>query len=127
MNAMSSVETRNVARDSLFLFAELTFEGRPETVRVKVRNLSAGGLMAEGAGIAVSRGDRLIISLRNVGMVKGNVAWVQDARFGVSFESDIDPKVVRAPVGATREAQTGVPGVGVASAFSPEERRLRNL
>ncbi|MDG5748269.1 PilZ domain-containing protein [Qipengyuania sp. XHP0207] len=97
---MQSVETRNVARDSLFLFAELHFEGRPEPVRVKVRNLSAGGMLAE-AEVATERGARLVIKLRNIEDVKGAVAWVQGPRFGIAFDTQVDPRVVRAPVAAS--------------------------
>ena len=96
---MQSVETRNVTRDSLFLFAELEFEGRTDPVRVKVRNLSAGGMMAEAA-IVTGRGERLSIKLRNLEAVKGTVAWVQGDRFGVSFDTEIDPRVARAQVGS---------------------------
>ncbi|WP_247714880.1 PilZ domain-containing protein [Qipengyuania mesophila] len=127
MNAMSSVDTRNVARDSLFLFAQLTFAGQAKTYRVKVRNLSAGGMMAETSEVAASRGDRLEIELRNVGTVKGSVAWAQDNRFGVAFEKDIDPKVVRAPVGSTAEIPHYVRSTSAASTFSDDERRIRKL
>ena len=127
MNAMSSVETRNVSRDSLFLFAELTFEGQPEAVKVKVRNLSAGGMMAEGAGVEAIRGDRLSIELRNVGSVKGNVAWVQGTRFGIAFEKEIDPKIVRAPVGRGESTpRYSKPVLGVGS-YGDDERRVRSI
>ena len=102
---MQSVETRNVGRDSLFLFAELEFEGRADSVRVKVRNLSAGGMMAE-APISTARGERLTIKLRNLNVVKGTVAWVQGDRFGVSFDIEIDPRVARAPVGSAEGASS---------------------
>ena len=92
-----SVDTRHVSRDSLFLFADLAFDGRGETARVKVRNLSSGGMMAEG-GPAVSTGERLTIDLRNVGAIQGAVAWVQGNRYGVAFDGEIDPKLVRAPL-----------------------------
>ncbi|QPC98537.1 MULTISPECIES: PilZ domain-containing protein [Qipengyuania] len=92
---MSSLETRNVVRDSLFLFADLAFDGRTEVVRAKVRNLSAGGMMAE-SGVAVASGDRVTAGLRNVGEVKGVVAWVQGIRFGIAFDREIDPILVRA-------------------------------
>jgi hypothetical protein len=45
---MSNVETRQVNRDSLFLLAQVRVDGQEEISRVKVRNLSAGGMMAEG-------------------------------------------------------------------------------
>lgn len=95
---MSAVDTRNLDRDSLFLMAQITFDGRAESARGKVRNLSAGGMMVEGE-FEVERGARLTAELRNIGKVKGNVAWVQGSRIGVAFDSEIDPKLARAPVG----------------------------
>ncbi len=96
---MSSVDTRDASRDSLFLFAELRLDGRDDRTRVKVRNLSAGGMMVEDGGLAVSRGDRVVVDLRNVGTVRGSIAWVQGNRFGIAFENAVDPKLARAPVG----------------------------
>jgi hypothetical protein len=65
--------------------------------KVKIRNLSAGGLMAD-APLKVQRGQLVSIELRNIGWVEGSIAWVQDNRFGVAFHEEIDPKVARAPV-----------------------------
>jgi hypothetical protein len=95
---MSAVDTRNLDRDSLFLMAQISFDGRGESLRGKVRNLSAGGMMVEGE-FEVERGTRLTAELRNVGKVKGSVAWVQGSRIGVAFDKEIDPKLARAPVG----------------------------
>lgn len=94
---MSGVDTRNIARDSLFLMADLRLEGQGVQHRVKVRNLSAGGMMADSE-IPVTRGGRLTVTLRNIGDVEGIVAWVQDGRFGIAFTREIDPKLARAPV-----------------------------
>ena len=94
---MSSVDTRDIQRDSLFLMAEIRPDGDDTVSRVKVRNLSPGGMMAEG-GALVSRGAKLSINLRNIGWISGIVAWVQDARFGIAFSEEIDPKLARAPV-----------------------------
>lgn len=124
---MTSVETRNIARDSLFLFADLSFEGQGAAVRVKVRNLSEGGMMAE-AGCAVSRGERLSIDLRNVGGVRGRIAWVQGNRFGIAFDAPVDAKRVRSPVGVgeTEAPRIARPDLS-ADMFSDEERRLRRI
>ncbi|MGI8944331.1 MAG: PilZ domain-containing protein [Qipengyuania sp.] len=94
---MSAVDTRNIDRDSLFLMAQLSLAGQSEPKRIKVRNLSAGGMMAEG-DVEVVRGARVTVELRNIGKVKGNVAWVEANRFGVAFEQQIDPKLARAPL-----------------------------
>lgn len=93
---MSAVDTRNISRDSLFLMAEVRLEGADSLDRVKVRNLSAGGMMAEG-DIRVMRGARLSIKLRNIDWVDGSVAWVQDNRFGIAFDRSVDPSAARSP------------------------------
>jgi hypothetical protein len=97
---MSSVDTRQVNRDSLFLLAQLRVDGQQEVGRVKVRNLSAGGMMAEGEA-RVSRGSMVAVELRNIGWVEGSVAWKQDNRFGIAFVEEIDPSVVRGPAAPT--------------------------
>ena len=96
---MNNVETRQIERDSLLLLAEVRVDGGAASYRVKVRNLSAGGMMAVGDA-QVARGALVTVELRNVGEVKGSVAWVQDDRFGIAFAEEVDPKLVRAPVGS---------------------------
>ncbi|MBW8753073.1 MAG: PilZ domain-containing protein [Sphingomonadales bacterium] len=96
---MDGSENRQIARDSLFVMADLRLSGSSEEHRIKVRNLSAGGMMGEGA-IRVARGDEIEVNIRNIGWVEGSVAWVQDDRFGVAFRTEIDPKVARAPLAA---------------------------
>jgi hypothetical protein len=93
---MSNVDTRQVNRDSLFLLAQLRVDGQDMVHRVKVRNLSAGGMMAEGE-VRVMRGSLVTIDLRNIGWVEGSVAWKQGNRFGIAFVQEIDPVVVRGP------------------------------
>lgn len=93
---MGNNEHRQIARDSLFVMAELRVDGLPGEHRVRVRNLSAGGMMAEGP-LVVQRGQMITIKLRNLGWVEGSVAWVQDSRFGIAFRTEIDPKIARAP------------------------------
>ena len=94
---MSNVETRQVDRDSLFLLAQVKVDGVAQANKVKVRNLSAGGMMAEGE-VEVGRGAPVEIELRNIGWVKGTVAWRQENRFGIAFIDEIDPKDARAPL-----------------------------
>jgi hypothetical protein len=94
---MDGNENRQIARDSLFVMADLRLPESEETHRIKVRNLSAGGMMGEGP-VRVARGDRVEISIRNIGWVEGSIAWVQEDRFGVAFRDEIDPKVARAQV-----------------------------
>ena len=96
---MSNVETRQIERDSLLLLADVLVDGGDTGQRVKVRNLSAGGMMAEGE-VRVGRGALVTVVLRNVGEVQGSVAWIQDNRFGIVFAEEIDPKLARAPLGS---------------------------
>lgn len=117
---MNEGENRQIARDSLFLMADLRVEGLDGEFRIKVRNLSAGGMMGEGM-VRVVRGTVVQVNIRNVGWVDGSVAWVQDSRFGVAFRDDIDPRLAREPVGRTadptpefiRSAQARVPSDAV--------------
>ncbi|MXO65471.1 PilZ domain-containing protein [Altericroceibacterium endophyticum] len=97
---MSDVDTRQVRRDSMFLLAQLRVDGRDETHRVKVRNLSKGGMMAEGE-VEVVRGAHVSVELRNVGWVEGSVAWTQENRFGIAFADEVDSQLVRQPAGTT--------------------------
>ena len=97
LSTMSNVDTRQVGRDSLFLLAQVRADGQENPVRVKVRNLSAGGMMAEGDA-RVMRGAHVEVELRNIGWVDGSVAWKQGNRFGIAFAEEIDPKIARAPI-----------------------------
>jgi len=94
---MDGNDNRQIARDSLFLMADLRIAGDDSEYRIKVRNLSAGGMMGEGTA-RVSRGTTVSANLRNIGWVEGTVAWVQENRFGVAFRDEIDPAAVRVPV-----------------------------
>ena len=87
---------RHEARDSLFLSAKLTVEGMPGE-QVRVRNLSAGGLMAEYPA-PIDSDTRVEIELRGIGAVGGRIAWATDGRIGVAFDQHIDPMLARKPV-----------------------------
>ena len=80
---MANVETRQVERDSLLLIAQLRVDRGDMEYRVKVRNLSAGGMMAEGA-VPVARGGVVSVGLRNIGWIEGTVAWKQDETLGIA-------------------------------------------
>lgn len=124
---MSNVETRHVNRDSLFLLAQLRVEGQDDLYRVKVRNLSAGGMMAEGA-VHVQRGQQVAVELRNIGWVDGSVAWKQDDRFGIAFLDEIDP--ARARAAFTSPAPTSISHAHRAPTMpndGPDKSRLRKI
>ena len=55
---------------------------------VRVRNVSAGGLMAE-AGQPVSIGDVVTIELSSQ-KIPGSIVWIRDGTVGVKFDQNID-------------------------------------
>ncbi|WP_108812191.1 PilZ domain-containing protein [Sphingorhabdus sp. Alg231-15] len=97
----SGLPKRELDRDSLFLKATLRFVNGDDCGEVRIRNLSAGGLMAEAPVIA-KRGDKVELELRNIGRVTGYVAWVAQGRLGIAFDHPIDPKLARKPVGQSK-------------------------
>jgi len=98
----SSGTKRGQDRDSLFLQATLRFPASGDEGEVRIRNLSSGGLMAE-APVQVSRGEKVELQLRNIGWVRGTIAWVAEGRIGIAFEHTIDPKLARKPVGQSKQ------------------------
>lgn len=92
---------RQAARDSLFLSTEVTVAGALKPVTVRVRNLSAGGMMIDGNAI-FHEGAVVSAALRGIGTVSGRIAWIIEERAGVSFDEEIDPKGARAPVAAAK-------------------------
>lgn len=95
---MSAKQQREADRDSLMLQATLRQVGRLSGVAVRVRNLSAGGMMIEST-IPFTIGDAIDCEMRGVGRVAGRIAWTAEGRVGIAFDVPIDPKLARKPVG----------------------------
>ncbi|KTE08553.1 PilZ domain-containing protein [Sphingopyxis sp. H115] len=89
--------SRGADRDSLFMQASLTVPGKSGGVVVRVRNLSAGGMLAEGK-VRIEQGDTVEVELRNVGPVPGRVVWAGEGKFGIAFDRPVDPQAVRRQV-----------------------------
>jgi hypothetical protein len=85
---------RKAERDSLFLIGNLEFEGSPTVYPIRIRNLSATGLMADGK-IVGQIGQNVIIESKKLGRVRGHVAWVSEGRMGIAFSNPIDPRSAR--------------------------------
>jgi len=94
---------RSEPRDSMFLMAVMRRAGGPD-VTVKIRNLSPGGMMAESP-VNFSRGDEIEAELRGIGQVAGKIAWTAGGRVGVQFDTPIDPRLARKPVGSSPQPQ----------------------
>lgn len=97
-----SVSARGESRDSLFLSAEVVAAGWAAPVSVRVRNLSAGGLLAESLH-HVPVGSVVRIQLANIGVVGARCVWSGDNRFGVAFDHQIDPQAVRRKPGSRND------------------------
>jgi hypothetical protein len=95
---------RDGERQSLFMHGELTLSYMDAPQRVRIRNLSKGGVMVETA-LPVHIGENLIIELPNIGAVRGRAAWVMEGRFGVSFDALVDPNQVRRKVVVTTKKE----------------------
>lgn len=122
---MGESEHRQIARDSLFVMADLRLTGDDSEYRIRVRNLSSGGVMAEG-GPKVARGQTVSLNVRSVGWVDGSVAWVQGSRYGIAFCEDVDPRTVRdAPLAAEPAPLVRRPANSLTSAS--EQGRLRKI
>ena len=96
---------RGRPRDSLLLSAQLAVAGEPP-VTVRVRNLSAGGLMAEHAD-SVLPGTPVTVTVRGLGELTGRIAWAVEGRIGIAFDRSVDPKRARKPVGSRSTARPG--------------------
>jgi PilZ domain len=105
-----SVSARGESRDSLFLTAEVWSAGWPAPVAVRVRNLSAGGLLAESAH-QLPVGTVVQIQLANIGLVGARCVWAGENRFGVAFDHAIDPQAVRRKVGSRSDVPATLIGM----------------
>ena len=104
---MDSLDRRTIAaaaertggRDSLFLMAQIRRSGAADSVSVRVRNLSAGGLMAETPD-PLDPDAPIEVEVRGLGWIPGRVAWHTEGRTGIAFDRPVDPQRARKPVGA---------------------------
>jgi len=101
-NDMLDAESHERASERLnfFLGTNLSFKER-KPLSARVRNLSGGGMMvelAEEPEVELVRGERVLAELRNIGRVKGEIAWVGGRRIGIKFDREIDPEAARKPV-----------------------------
>lgn len=100
---MDKTERRQVKRESLDLLADIRIDGVRGEQRVGLRNISAGGLMADGLENS-HRGQMIWIHLGVLGWVEGTVAWVQGSRCGVAFRDEMDPEQLVSLLAAGKSA-----------------------
>lgn len=95
-SSQMAISTRTTPRDSLFLLTSLSSPDGHFRGKLRVRNLSATGLMAD-CPVPVAKGEAVILDLRGIGPVSGSVIWIQGERIGVLFDEAVDPQQAREP------------------------------
>ncbi len=111
---VDAVALRGNKRDSMFLKATVQCRRTDHQFDIVVRNISAGGLLADTPQ-ELAIGDAVLVTLRKVGDVPGKIVWSQPTRFGIAFDVTIDPQAVRQPIKVARKqidprhANIGVP------------------
>ncbi len=95
----ASRHQRGEPRDSMFLQATMRIADGAPPLTLRVRNLSAGGMMADCTA-PLEQGQSVEIDLRNVGAVAGRIAWADGQKIGIAFDKRIDPQHARKPIGS---------------------------
>lgn len=100
---MSGEEQRTAQRSKLLLMVGLRLPARRMALRVKVRDISAGGarLDFDGGGHA---DERVVLEFASGGQVPGRIAWATANEIGVAFDHPVDPESVRRPVTGSYQA-----------------------
>ena len=108
-DAEATAKERNAARDSMLLQASLHRADSPglKPITLRIRNLSAGGLMAD-CSEPLTSDEHVVLELRGIGETTGQVAWCRGGRVGISFDAPIDPRQARKPVAAPKHPSTPV-------------------
>lgn len=92
--ATQSEASRTQARESIFLSARVRFASLNDVISVRIRNISSGGMMVD-CDQPVGPGETLEVEIKNIGRVRGRIAWRTDNRMGIAFNFPIDPKRAR--------------------------------
>lgn len=90
---------RGAERLNFFLSATVSCGGQTDMV-ARVRNLSAGGMMIQFVNdpdTDLEVGDAVTAEMRNIGRIKGEIAWSEAGRYGVRFLRNLDPELARKP------------------------------
>lgn len=97
-NGEAAGNGRTRKRDSLLLTAQVRFGADPAVHTGRIRNLSAGGLMAE-IDHPCEPGTPVTLEMRGLGALTGSVAWSTRGRIGIALDHPVDPARARKPVG----------------------------
>jgi hypothetical protein len=90
----TSIETRDKSRESIFLGAVISLGNQRQSLNVRVRNISSGGMMIDLAG-PQPKGLAVVAEMKGIGEVRGRIAWSTENRAGIAFDRTVDPKLAR--------------------------------
>jgi PilZ domain len=90
----TSVETRDKSRESIFLGAVISLGNQRQSLNVRVRNISSGGMMIDLAG-PQPKGLAVVAEMKGIGEIRGRIAWSTENRAGIAFDRTVDPKLAR--------------------------------
>ncbi|HEX7875608.1 MAG TPA: PilZ domain-containing protein [Sphingobium sp.] len=93
---------RGATRHSFFLLANVIDEDGSVIGRLRVRNLSASGLMGD-TELELEPQARLTVDLRGIGSVSGTIAWAREGKIGMAFDVPVNPQQALKPVGRGRK------------------------
>ena len=85
------------ARSSVMLMADLRMTAFANPVRIRVRDISKGGLKGSGIGHMPS-GSEITVELPNIGLVRSRVVWSNQDNFGLVFDHQIDVQTVKTKI-----------------------------
>ena len=89
-----STPARRFPRDSVFIAGSITIDGQSESKPLRVRNLSNDGMMAD-CPRGPEKGQRVVVVIKRLEPVRGEVAWSDGTHIGVHFDAIIDTRAVR--------------------------------
>lgn len=85
---------RQPPRQAMLQPARLWLQGDVEDRKVRLRNLSPGGVMVDCAAVR-EPGTPVSLSMDGLGTVAGKVAWCTAGRMGIAFDTPVDPALAR--------------------------------
>ena len=91
---MNPLETRQVTRERVLMFAQVRVANSSDQHRVRIRDLSAQGVQSEG-DIEAQLGDHVEIDFGAAGKVWGVVTRRDGRVLGLKLDEEIEPDVIR--------------------------------
>lgn len=96
---MDQKRERSRQRNTLLLVATLCLPDGTQQ-EFKVRNLSATGLMGE-TNDPPNCGDSVSVEVGQLSSIAGTVIWQRQKRFGLKFDTEVDPAAAYRPIGGS--------------------------